>query len=429
MSLGRVSPRTVYSVDKGYELVVWVDGTIEERTYIGPSVVVLTSRASVSSPVVCSARYQLVDRLGSFQASTDETLAAGLIGLDAHDFDAWGKPRAWDQSSTSGALHVAYAKGVSSDRGFTGHEHLDSHQLIHMNGRMYDPGLGRFLSVDPIISNPANPQSINPYSYIGNNPLSGTDPTGYESVGTGCGAFSKCDVTFVNPSPSSLKLYAPGNASNEVQRSNGSPGLQAKQDCKDSATCGAPKETVEEKKPRTLAQRGPVRRGGGARVRGLPPEDIGARLRLEQQEQQDRILERIQPGSSARIEPQGRIPTQAELNARWKFIRKLEASRVDGGELPRAPITEAPGVRPPAPGFVVTPGGDAIVIPRGATGPDPTRAPGAQYTGGTGGPGLDPKVTGVRIMEGTPHHPQRAVYTNESGQTVDPATGSDRAQL
>src|ERR1700687_2738068 len=48
-----------------------------------------------------------------------------------------------------------------------------------MNGRVYDYRLGRFLSVDPIISNPANSQSINPYSYIGNNPLSGTDPTGY----------------------------------------------------------------------------------------------------------------------------------------------------------------------------------------------------------------------------------------------------------
>src|SRR6266498_3592942 len=54
-----------------------------------------------------------------------------------------------------------------------------------MNGRVYDYRLGRFLSVDPIISNPANSQSINPYSYIGNNPLSGVDPTGYEAI-QGC---------------------------------------------------------------------------------------------------------------------------------------------------------------------------------------------------------------------------------------------------
>src|SRR6267142_6739745 len=65
-----------------------------------------------------------------------------------------------------------------------------------MNGRVYDYRLGKFLSVDPIISNPANSQSVNPYSYIGNNPLSGVDPTGYA-----CDDFStaRCDTIWVNP--------------------------------------------------------------------------------------------------------------------------------------------------------------------------------------------------------------------------------------
>ncbi|MGS0535662.1 RHS repeat domain-containing protein [Pseudoalteromonas sp. SaAl2] len=66
-------------------------------------------------------------------------------------------------------------------RGFTDHEHLDDVEFIHMNGRVYDYNLGRFMSVDPIIQSPTNSQSINPYSYIMNNPLSGTDPTGYAS--------------------------------------------------------------------------------------------------------------------------------------------------------------------------------------------------------------------------------------------------------
>jgi hypothetical protein len=48
-----------------------------------------------------------------------------------------------------------------------------------MNGRVYDYGLGRFMGVDPFIQFPLNSQSLNPYSYILNNPLSGTDPTGY----------------------------------------------------------------------------------------------------------------------------------------------------------------------------------------------------------------------------------------------------------
>ena len=54
-----------------------------------------------------------------------------------------------------------------------------------MNGRAYDYNLGRFLSVDPVIQFPENSQSLNPYSYIMNNPMSGTDPTGYCDAATG----------------------------------------------------------------------------------------------------------------------------------------------------------------------------------------------------------------------------------------------------
>jgi len=62
-------------------------------------------------------------------------------------------------------------------RGFTDHEHLDEVEIIHMNGRVYDYNLGRFMSVDPMVH--SGSQGLNPYSYIMNNPLSGTDPTGY----------------------------------------------------------------------------------------------------------------------------------------------------------------------------------------------------------------------------------------------------------
>ncbi len=51
-----------------------------------------------------------------------------------------------------------------------------------MNGRGYDYNSGRFLSIDPFIQDPGNSQSINAYAYIMNNPLSGTDPTGYAAV-------------------------------------------------------------------------------------------------------------------------------------------------------------------------------------------------------------------------------------------------------
>ena len=55
-----------------------------------------------------------------------------------------------------------------------------------MNGRVYDYNLGRFLSVDPFVH--SGSQGLNPYSYLMNNPLWGTDPTGY----VGCKEGDSC---------------------------------------------------------------------------------------------------------------------------------------------------------------------------------------------------------------------------------------------
>ncbi len=65
-----------------------------------------------------------------------------------------------------------------ADRGFTGHEHLVEFGLIDMNGRVYDPMLGRFLSPDPYVQLPGYADNFNRYSYCLNNPLVYTDPSG-----------------------------------------------------------------------------------------------------------------------------------------------------------------------------------------------------------------------------------------------------------
>ncbi len=163
--------KTVYYVGKEYQRVDWSSRPTEEQVYIGPSVVVYQSGSTRD------VRYLHLDRLGSVEAVTTSTAAEAIA--DAHSFDAFGKPRARDWQANGDKLHPAGAYGATTEHGFTGHEHLDDTYLIHMNGRVYDYRMGRFLSVDPVISNPANSQSINPYSYIGNNPLSGVDPTGY----------------------------------------------------------------------------------------------------------------------------------------------------------------------------------------------------------------------------------------------------------
>ena len=96
-----------------------------------------------------------------------------------------------------------------------------------------------------------------------------------------------------------------------------------------------------------------------------------------------------------------------------------------GGPAP----TVAPGASGPSGGgsgqsadFVVTPQGEAIPVPDGATS-SPTRADGIQYQGGSGGKGMDDRVTGVRIMDANGNQGPRVSYNNASGQKVDPATG------
>ena len=87
------------------------------------------------------------------------------------------------------AADVAYANmlavegnssgGQITDRGFGGHRHDDELGLIYMNGRYYVPSAGRFVSPDPVVPNPANPQAWNRYSYVYNNPVTLSDPTGH----------------------------------------------------------------------------------------------------------------------------------------------------------------------------------------------------------------------------------------------------------
>ncbi len=106
--------------------------------------------------------------LGSWTTITDED---GEIEQEL-SFDAWGNfrnPYTWTGAN---AVHPMF------DRGFTGHEHLYDFGLINMNGRMYDPVMSTFLSVDNYVQSPENSQNFNRYAYCLNNPLKYTDPDG-----------------------------------------------------------------------------------------------------------------------------------------------------------------------------------------------------------------------------------------------------------
>lgn len=117
-------------------------------------------------------RYLHKDHLGSIDTLTDET---GQI-VERLSYDAFGKRR---QPNGQDAANLGAA---TTHHGYTGHEHLDGLGLIHMNGRLYDPTLARFTQADPYIQNPTNPQDLNRYSYVNNNPLKYTDPSGYKKA-------------------------------------------------------------------------------------------------------------------------------------------------------------------------------------------------------------------------------------------------------
>ena len=107
--------------------------------------------------------YLATDHLGSIR----EVMKADgdLTSVFHADYDAWGR-------------QTVSRDSIGIYRGYTGHEMLPEFGLINMNGRMYDPLLGRFLSPDNYVQLSDFSQSFNRYSYCLNNPLKYTDPSG-----------------------------------------------------------------------------------------------------------------------------------------------------------------------------------------------------------------------------------------------------------
>lgn len=115
--------------------------------------------------------YVLTDHLGSPILLTNQAQQI----VEEGSFDAWGRqrnPTDWSYSSNTNPQMMI--------RGYTMHEKIDEFGLLNMNGRLYDPVLGRFIQPDNFIQEPSNIQNFNRYSYVLNNPLKYNDPTGNE---------------------------------------------------------------------------------------------------------------------------------------------------------------------------------------------------------------------------------------------------------
>ena len=123
------------------------------------------------------------NQLGSILTVSDNT---GTIVAN-QSFDAWGRNRNPDNWSYTepGTPNFPNYTNINNTlpsflyRGYCGHEMLPEFNLINTNGRMYDPILGRMLSPDDQVQDPFSTQGYNRYSYVTNNPLKYSDPTGW----------------------------------------------------------------------------------------------------------------------------------------------------------------------------------------------------------------------------------------------------------
>ncbi len=167
---------TLYMAGLYEKLTKVVSGstTTEHVHYIraASAVVAIWKRTGSGST---STSYLQRDHLGSVVAITD---SAGTL-TERFSFDPWGKRRQRDNwgSVTPGTFPTPAP--AATPRGYTGHEQVDALGIVHMNGRVYDAEIGKFLSADPFVQFPDSTQGLNRYSYVDNNPLSYTDPSGF----------------------------------------------------------------------------------------------------------------------------------------------------------------------------------------------------------------------------------------------------------
>lgn len=164
-----------YSEDGSYEVVIDnTTGKEKHVIYIGgtpyeANIVYLKNFTESNG----SYNFLHKDYLGSILAITNEE---GNIKEQRH-FDAWGNLTHFKVDGIDKNVNDFNTLSLI-DRGYTSHEHFTEVGIIHMNGRLYDPLLRRFLNADENIQDPENTQVYNKYAYVVNNPLIYADVSG-----------------------------------------------------------------------------------------------------------------------------------------------------------------------------------------------------------------------------------------------------------
>jgi RHS repeat-associated protein len=149
-SLYSTSGQLVYSSDGRQHVQSWY-------VYLGGSLLAIRERDTGTG--VVSYKYQHTDALGSPVTVTD---ANGTV-VEHNEYEPFGK-----------VLNHPPEDGP----GYTGHVMDAATGMNYMQQRYYDPGIGRFLSVDPVTADGNSGGNFNRYKYAANNPYRFTDPDG-----------------------------------------------------------------------------------------------------------------------------------------------------------------------------------------------------------------------------------------------------------
>ena len=142
-----------------------LSGASEHKYYVGD--VIITRKAFGG----LERHYLHKDHQGSVIAITDDN---GDVVSQAV-YDPFGERLPVYVSSVFDGVFIT----EPTEMGYTGHRHIQSLGIVDMGGRIYDGRIGRFLQADPFVQFENNSQSHNRYSYVLNNPMSHTDPSGY----------------------------------------------------------------------------------------------------------------------------------------------------------------------------------------------------------------------------------------------------------
>jgi RHS repeat-associated protein len=111
--------------------------------------------------------FRHTDHLGSTSVISDEN--GDLVTGSTTVYAPFGEIRYGEQSDLT-------------DFGFTGQQRDSSTGLMYYGSRYYLPELRHFISPDTIVPGMGNPQNLNRYSYVGNNPYNFGDPSGHMRI-------------------------------------------------------------------------------------------------------------------------------------------------------------------------------------------------------------------------------------------------------